>query len=49
MVPDPEGTGGFLPAPPEQDMNAPAVATQSVDSTVDLETNKAQMPKGGEI
>ena len=53
MVLDPEGTGALLPPDPaagsEQQLAAPEVATNTIDSTVDLETNKAQMPKGGEI
>ena len=50
---DPAGTGALLPPDPaagtEQQLAAPEVATNTIDSTVDLETNKSKMPKGGEI
>jgi len=50
---DPAGTGALLPPDPaigtEQQLAAPEVATDTIDSTVDLETNKSKMPKGGEI
>ena len=53
MMLDPEGTGALLPPDPaagsEQQLAAPEVATDTIDSTVDLETNKSKMPKGGEI
>ena len=55
MVLDPEGTGGFRPAPLEGELGAPAADPDAALRSMDLDTSVAQSdsnlvkPKGGEI
>ena len=55
MVLDPEGTGGFRPAPLEGELGAPAGDPDAALRSMDLDTSVAQSdsnlvkPKGGEI